>query len=186
MIRCAKVRWTKFDLYYGWRFVLRTPEEFGEYWKAVRPNQIRTAFQAFADKIKTGTSHAVADPLGYVWETQMEAHQKHLFTAIVDVDGKVVESMLEIIRKTSAIYVAPNGAYFGHMADLAVTDERELDKWILPANNVISVQQWPNGKHWYATVDGERVTQGSLDKWTSKTTAEWAAKDFIKRGVRKK
>jgi len=45
----------------------------------------------------------------------------------------------------------------------------------------IALFKWPDGNHWYATVDGIDVTDGGAVKWNTQQEAISAANSFIQR-----
>jgi hypothetical protein len=63
-----------------------------------------------------------------------------------------------------------------------VLETQESDIYMFPAPDVAAVKitQWPNGTHYYASVNGARVVVNGVEKWDSHEAAQQAAKKFIK------
>lgn len=50
-----------------------------------------------------------------------------------------------------------------------------------PAIRRVEYFKWPDGFHWYATLDGKEITSGKIVKFNSQQQAEDAAKEHIER-----
>jgi len=48
-----------------------------------------------------------------------------------------------------------------------------------PPSPKIHLFKWPDGNHWYASVDGKDVVEGKITKWNSEQEAYDAAQRFI-------
>ncbi len=51
--------------------------------------------------------------------------------------------------------------------------------WPKDAGPKIHLFRWPDGNHWYASVDGRDVVENGIAKWNTEQDAEDAAKRFL-------
>lgn len=76
-----------------------------------------------------------------------------------------------------------NGWYMNKVGGMCpnlfdISETIETDCW--PEKQRIKISKWPQGKHYYATVDGIAVTDDDgVKKWNTVEAAERAAKKFI-------
>lgn len=76
-----------------------------------------------------------------------------------------------------------HGYYVGRKGGMCpklfeIIEEREIDTW--PDGPRIETFRWPNGKHYYAKVDGTDVEYKGQTKWNTHEAAQSAAEAFVK------
>lgn len=87
------------------------------------------------------------------------------------------------INKGKKVYINSNG--IGWFSEKSITDkyeilEERLSESLVYPEPTIKVSQWPEGSHYYATVDNVQVEIDGKVKWNTAQEAEEAAKKFIK------
>jgi len=74
--------------------------------------------------------------------------------------------------------IVPMG-HCGHPIELVKRGYIDGLGWPKDRKPKVNLFKWPDGNHWYASVDGETVTENGSDKWNSAQEAEDAAKRWI-------
>lgn len=58
--------------------------------------------------------------------------------------------------------------------------------WTKQTEPVIKLFKWPDGNHWYVSIDGEPVIENGIAKWNTPQQAESAAKRAIEKSEERK
>lgn len=77
--------------------------------------------------------------------------------------------------------IVPPG-HVGHPIELVKRGYVDGTGWPKASGPSIKLHKWPDGNHWYASVDGVEVIEDGVMKWNTSADAEAAAKRFEKRG----
>jgi hypothetical protein len=170
-------------LQYGWCCVISEMLNLYNYLEHVQQPRMIQAFIASGEQLKTRNHHnnrisALVDAISQVKGISV-AH------AHAEVADKYVAGCIDLIEKYGTIYIQRSGGYFGHSSDIKIIKVTETVKFVWPSDKLtmkdINISQWAGGKHWYvSTKDGQRVTDGDMDKFNTYKYAEEVAERFIK------
>lgn len=86
------------------------------------------------------------------------------------------EEHLQFAHRNSTPVVPPG--HECHPVELVKRGFIDGKGWPNNATPKISLFRWPDGNHWYASVDGREVIENGLTKWNSPQDAEAAAVRF--------
>lgn len=73
--------------------------------------------------------------------------------------------------------IVPPG-HCGHPVELVKCGFVDGKGWPEATKSDIKLFKWPDGNHWYASVDGVEVIENGIQKWNTPQQAEDAAKRF--------
>lgn len=96
--------------------------------------------------------------------------------------SETLSGKIRDVAKCGKIYVNKYGGYFTWHKDLVELETVEGKKF--PQINLkdIKVSKWPQGVHWYITVNGSAITIDGIEKWKTEEDAWVAAKNWSTMG----
>jgi hypothetical protein len=92
---------------------------------------------------------------------------------------EVVKGKVKDLAKHGRILINQNGGYFYWHDGLSVLDTCKNNKFPQYALKDVKVSKWPEGTHWYITVNGCAVVVDGMEKWKSEKNAWDAAKKWV-------
>lgn len=93
--------------------------------------------------------------------------------------SKAIESKVKQLALHGRILINKNDGYFVWTDDLVVLETKEDKRFPQYIIKDVQVSKWPEGIHWYITVDGKSVIIDGIEKWKSEKDAWDAAKKWI-------
>lgn len=94
-------------------------------------------------------------------------------------DG-VVQAKLKILNETGRILINTNGGCMPWTSSFEELESMISERFPQYTLSDVKVSKWPEGKHFYATVDGTSIEVNGNKKWNSEHDAMTAAKKWLK------
>lgn len=174
----ARVRDPEFNLYYGYMFIIKDYLDLISYWIDVRLPKSR---EEFADAVHAREVNGKGDHATCGMTIIQLAHMKEvsLIDALAMFNDQILNAMMRVLKDRGRIAINRRGGFFGITDRYELTYEEEIDKFVLPGDE-IRVIKWENGTHYYAKIGDIDVSWEGKDKWDTKEEAEKAASEFKK------
>lgn len=167
-----------------WVLKIDTLEQLTEYIIKIRPKQIEDAFLDQIN-INLGNPHH-KDNLALTAHIRAGCSGESFVESLIGVVGDINTGMMKVILNGDILYIKHTGGYSSDTiySDLyEVLEEKASEKLIWPKSGVVEIKQWPQGKHWYAKVDGVEVVINGISKWNSWGEANDAAIKWKKSNI---
>jgi hypothetical protein len=180
------------NLDYGWMFKLSSYPDLMAYWMDVRQNRFRDGFANYLNSREfvslTGVglgkeghlSHSDASFLhaASLAET-MKDKPRSVVEIACEIGDRLLGGMTSLLRDKGHIYVNRQGGYFHLVDGMEEVEVKQVKAFFIPGAK-IEVKKWPNGKHFYAYVDGASVEYDGANKWSTEAVARIRAEQWAK------
>jgi hypothetical protein len=168
---------------YGWLMKIESFEQLMTYHDKVHSTRLQEAYADWVrmdDPINKG-DHCRNNLTASLWFLA-SITSKSMPDAIAKFSGDVTIGQLKSLEKYGAIYIQRNGSWFPPMDGLEIYDEEEKVGFTYPSEQITKVFKWPQGSHYYATIDDVPVVSvDGKEKWNTVGEAEHQLKLALRR-----
>lgn len=97
-------------------------------------------------------------------------------------DELLVDSKFKMLEKYGKIYINEVGGFCVLGNDGIIKERISLNQYIFPKTTLekYTIKKWPNGTHYYISLNGSAVHLDGKEKWDSKKEAEEAISNKLK------
>ena len=160
-----------------WMLVIENVNQLLDYLEKARPCQIE---KMFTDEIHRNGKH-FTDSRAYVADLRARSKGISWVQGLVELMDDVNTGMFRTLSKGFILYIRSIGSYSADTPENSsyeILEEQCSDKLIWPKSGVVSIKKFPQGRHWYATVDGIEVVVDGIRKWNTYSGAQAAVSKF--------
>jgi hypothetical protein len=92
---------------------------------------------------------------------------------------EIVQNKLKALLNYGTIYININGGYMPLCSTFSIKERVESKVFPQNALNEIKVSKWPEGKHYYPTINGQSIIVNGVNKWDTEQEAMDNAKAWL-------
>jgi len=118
----------------------------------------------------------------FLWATVLSFPEKEKFYPIVyfvEKLSKANKGKVEMLAKYGRILINNNGGYMMWCDTFEEIESTISNRFPQYKIGDVKVSKWPEGKHFYATVDGKSIYVDGEQKWNSEESAMKAVKKWL-------
>ena len=149
-------------------------------------NELFEGVDIDTDKNHCNPNNKLVPFLHYCVMTFPENERFYPFIYFVEKLSLASQSKIKCLNKYKRILINVNGGFMPWSSNFKKIESTVGNKFPQFSIDDVKISKWPEGKHFYATINGESIEMDGLNKWSTEPITMTAVKKWFKKGCKSK